>query len=136
MLKEQGSSNLVTEHGAHRACPKVQVHQTVKGSNPNAIHSFIHRAVMVPLQQIHKQQKTEERIRKNHSDVTSLPPFLGFGGPGSHIIQTKTHYNQRSFQGICTFHNYLNETGNTRSVLMGHVFGDQILVVWDLIGYP
>jgi hypothetical protein len=89
---------------------------------------------MIPLQQIHKQQKTEERIRKNHGDVTSLPSFTGFGVPGSHIIQT--HYNQKSFQGICAFHDYLNKTGNTRSVLMGHVFGDWILMVWDLIGYP
>ena len=96
------------------------------------------RAVTVPLQHIHKQQRTKERNRKNHSDLMSLLPFLGFGvhrgSAGNQKIQTKKHYNQRSFLGICAFHDYLNETGDTRSVLMGHVFGDWILTVWNLIG--
>jgi hypothetical protein len=37
LLKEQGSSNLVTEYGAQRACPKAYVHRARKGSNPNTI---------------------------------------------------------------------------------------------------
>ena len=41
LLKEQGSSNLLIEHGAQRSCPKAQVHRARKGSNPNTIHPFI-----------------------------------------------------------------------------------------------
>jgi len=37
LLNKQGSSKLVTEHGAQKACPKVKVHQAWKGSNPNTI---------------------------------------------------------------------------------------------------